>query len=216
MTKCKAYVCAALALLAVALGGCAGKRAATKPTKGSNRMTHVVPSSNREVAKLVAEARKWIGTPYVYGGHSRSGTDCSGMVMELFREVYKMKLPRSSAMQQQYARPVKKDEMMPGDLVFFATGAKGRVSHVGLYIGDGLMIHASASKGVMESPLTQNYWVRTFHSSGRVVETDPRHPEKSVPAVTPPPATELRLQQLYDALDSQIDSLYVSDPEIFD
>lgn len=215
MPRLKRLLCILSVGVALLLAGCSTKRAVSRPSE-PGKPVQVVPTTNREVARLVSEARKWIGTPYVYGGHSRSGTDCSGFVMELFLKVYDMKLPRSSAMQQQYARPVKKDDMLPGDLVFFATGSsRSRVSHVGLYIGDGRMIHASSSRGVMESPLSQTYWIKNYHSSGRVVETDARHPQKVTPVINAAP-TEQRLQELYDALDSQIDSLYVSDHEIFD
>lgn len=213
MKRCKWFV---IAVVALGLAGCSSKRGATVKRSNREQITTVVPSSNRQVAELVAEARKWLGTPYVYGGHSRRGTDCSGFTMEIFGKVYDLKLPRSSAMQQQFSRPVDKDDLQPGDLVFFATGSHAKhVNHVGLYIGDGRMIHASGSRGVMESEIGQTYWIRNYHSSGRVVETDPRHPEKARPVIDTQP-TDLRLQQLYDALDAQIDSLYVTDPEIFD
>lgn len=205
---------------AVVLAGCSAKRKAVKTEPRPITPARVVPSTSRQVADLVAEARKWIGTPYRYGGHSRSGTDCSGMIMELFLKIYDIKLPRSSAMQHEYSRPLDFDDMQPGDLVFFATGSnKSRVSHVGLYIGDGRMIHASSSRGVMESALNEKYWIRTRHSSGRIVETDARHGKQKKADVIPPARLEIdakRLQELYDALDQTIDSLYVTDPDLFD
>lgn len=214
-----------LVALTVALGGCRSKRAASSGASRPAVPARVIPSTERQVGELVREARKWIGTPYAYGGHSRRGTDCSGMIMEVFKFVYDIKLPRSSAMQREYARPVKFDDMKPGDLVFFATSKNSaRVNHVGLYIGDGRMIHASSSRGVMESALNEKYWQRTLHSQGRVIETDAgrkRDKKKKQQTVdeTPKPVVEPineRLQQLYDALDQQIDSIYVSNPEIFD
>ncbi len=118
---------------------------------------------------LVKEAKTWLGTKYTYGGHSRKGTDCSGMVMEVFNEVCGIKLPRSSAQQQQYCKSIKRDDLKIGDLVFFATGKdKKRVSHVGLYIGDGKIIHSTTKKGVIVSKLDEKYYIRTFHSCGRV------------------------------------------------
>lgn len=118
---------------------------------------------------LVKEAKKWIGTKYKYGGHSLKGTDCSGLVMEIFLNVYNLKLPRSSSEQYNYCKKIKKSQLDVGDLVFFATGkSKKRVSHVGLYIGNDQFIHASTSKGVIISRLTQEYYKRTYYSSGRV------------------------------------------------
>lgn len=118
---------------------------------------------------LVKEAKSWLGTKYSYGGHSRKGTDCSGMVMEVFNEVCGVKLPRSSAQQQQYCKSIKRDELKAGDLVFFATGKdKKRVSHVGLYIGNNEIIHSTTKRGVIVSKLDEKYYIRTYHSCGRI------------------------------------------------
>ncbi len=119
--------------------------------------------------KVVAEARNWIGTRYKYGGHSRKGTDCSGMTMQVFEDIAGIKLPRDSRSQQTFVEPLKRDELAPGDLVFFASRVGGsRVGHVGIYIGKGDFIHASTSKGVIISNLDETYYDRHYHSSGRV------------------------------------------------
>lgn len=127
------------------------------------------PAKTKKEKELIKEAKKWLGTKYKYGGHSKSGTDCSGFVMEVYKSVYDFKLPRSSREQQEFCKKIKKSQLKIGDLVFFATGKKkGKVSHVGIYIGDGQFIHASSSKGVVISDLDQSYYVRTYHSSGRI------------------------------------------------
>lgn len=203
------------------VGGCSSKRAVSVKQKTVPKpAVRVIPSTDNQVSELVREARKWIGTPYAYGGHTRGkGTDCSGMIMELFLSVYNIKLPRSSAMQREFSQPIEFGSMMPGDLVFFTTGKNSnRVNHVGLYIGDNRMIHASSSRGVMESGLGERYWQRTYHSSGHIIETDTRKQKSASPAIPEkvPSISLQRLQQLYDALDEQIDSIYVSDPAIFD
>lgn len=121
---------------------------------------------NKEVIK---EAKKWLGTKYKYGGHSQKGTDCSGLVMEIYLSVFNIKLPRSSKEQHSFCIEIKKSQLDVGDLVFFATGkSKKTVSHVGLYIGNNEFIHSSSSKGVIISNLEQSYYKRTYHSSGRV------------------------------------------------
>lgn len=123
---------------------------------------------SNSIKKLVEEASRWIGTPYRYAGASTDGTDCSGLVMTVFNKVLDVKLPRNSAKQQQACHQIDLDKAQPGDLVFFATGSdRGRVSHVGLYIGGGEMIHAS-SRGVIVSNLSEKYYARRFHSAGRV------------------------------------------------
>ena len=125
--------------------------------------------SNQYSEQLVKEARKWLGTKYKYAGETRRGTDCSGMVMSIYRDVAGIKLPRSSREQQVFCQNVKVADLTPGDLIFFSGTSHGRkVSHVGMYIGNGDFIHASSSKGVIVSNLNQKYYSNHFHSAGRV------------------------------------------------
>ncbi len=120
--------------------------------------------------KIVDEAISWKGTPYGYGMSERGkGSDCSGMVMSVYEKVAGVKLPRNSAKQQEYCKHLKKKEVKIGDLCFFATGKDpDKVSHVGIMIDDKNFIHASTSKGVVVSDITQPYYVRTFKGYGRV------------------------------------------------
>lgn len=217
----------------MALTGCSSHKSVTnhkrKPVR-TEQVRHVDNKKEKKghrvttdakTAQLIEEARKWVGVPYLYGGSTRSGVDCSGLMCELFMKVYNLKLPRSSAAQQQYCEGVGRDDLQPGDLVFFATGRSNAVSHVGLYIGDDRMIHASGSRGVMESGLEEPYYIKNYHSGGRVVRQLSKTPEKAVAKAAPAPASapapappallplEIKLNQL-------IDSIYVSDPGIFD
>ncbi|MDE7388038.1 MAG: C40 family peptidase [Muribaculaceae bacterium] len=190
----------------------------------TERLTRPKPATGAQTSRLVKEARKWIGTPYRYGGVTRSGVDCSGLVMELYREVYGIKLPRSSAAQQEFCVGIPYKELAPGDLVFFATGRGSMVSHVGLYIGSDRMIHASSSRGVIESGLNEKYYQLTFHSAGRVIQ--PSAPSgKTVPPKTVTDKTEPKkavtdktslIDSLERIIEQQIDSIYVADPTIFD
>ena len=130
--------------------------------------------------KLIAESRRWLGTKYRYGGQSRSdGTDCSGMVMVIYRDVAGVKLPRSSAEQQKYTKRIDRRNLLSGDLIFFATKAGGnKVGHVGIYIGEDKFIHASSSRGVMISGLDEKYYVSHLHSYGRVESIDADNKKK--------------------------------------
>lgn len=168
-------------------------------------------------AMLVTEAACWIGTPYLYAGHTLAGTDCSGMVMEVYRSVLDVLLPRNSAQQQAFCQPLSVDEMLPGDLVFFATGAnRDRVSHVGLYIGGRRMIHASSSRGVIVSPVDDPYFGARFHSAGRVpavatASQKKQQPESAQPQVQVPPQTTLPTAEpiSVDALiEQKLDSIF--------
>lgn len=163
--------------LALFMAACSSHKKNIDSTAGRQPGISVAPVQKKEpqgidgaiADKLVKEARKWIGTKYKYGGQSRSGTDCSGMVMTIFNDVAGIKLPRDSRSQQQYCKPLDKKKLAPGDLVFFCTGSDGsRVNHVGLYIGGGDFIHSSTSKGVIVSNMSQDYYARHFHSAGRV------------------------------------------------
>ncbi len=197
------------------------KTASARPA-AQTRLKKPVKSTDAQTDRLIREARKWIGTPYRYGGNTRSGTDCSGLVMELFLKVYDLKLPRSSAAQRDYCIGVGRKDLRPGDLVFFATTKrKDVVSHVGIYIGDGRMIHASGSRGVIESSLDEPYYSRTYHSGGRVLAPATSvadKAQKSVPVVeVARPLPKLTaLDSLEMIIEQQIDSIYVSDPRIFD
>ncbi len=108
---------------------------------------------------LVQTARRFIGTPYRWGGESaRTGFDCSGLTMTVYR-LNALELPRNSRAQFQTGRPVPQDALQKGDLVFFATGRRGRVSHVGIYSGQGQFIHAPGrGKTIHTASLSNGYF----------------------------------------------------------
>ncbi len=120
------------------------------------------------IGALIEEAVRWLGVPYKYGGNDKHGVDCSGLTSQVFLKSLNVKMPRTSREQQQWCDNIKKDNLLPGDLVFFATGSnRNRVSHVGIYIGNGDIIHASSSRGVIVSSLGETYYMKRYHSSGR-------------------------------------------------
>ena len=120
--------------------------------------------------KLYKELKRWLGTPYAYAEHTcGEGTDCSGMVMEVFLEVYGIKVHRNSAkMLEENCRIIDLDDLKEGDLVFFCTNGDERVSHVGIYLKDNKFVHASSSRGVAVDDLRQNYYATHFHAAARV------------------------------------------------
>ncbi len=163
---------AALSLLT----GCKSSRGSVRG--GSGQASAVGSFSLEDYAKtitdpmakaLINEARGWIGTKYQYGGDSKSGTDCSGLVMRLYGNVCGVKIPRSTREQVRFCTKVARNKMRPGDLVFFAPEkSDDKVSHVGLYIGEGRMIHASSSRGVMVSGFDSGYWGDRYFTGARV------------------------------------------------
>jgi len=117
--------------------------------------------------KLVLEMDSWLGIPYKYGGNSKNGTDCSGMIQQIYKNVYGIQLHRSAFDMQKDVELISLEKAKLGDIVFFKID-QNKVSHVGLYIGDKKFIHASTSKGVIISSLDEDYYKTRFYAMGRV------------------------------------------------
>jgi peptidoglycan DL-endopeptidase LytE len=119
--------------------------------------TTVTPTPISTVSKaqlVITEAKKYIGTPYVWGGNTPAGFDCSGFSKYVFEKVG-ISLPRTAATQFSGLKPVSSPS--PGDLVFFSTYAPGP-SHLGIFIGDNKFIHAGSSTGVTITDMSNPYW----------------------------------------------------------
>ena len=115
---------------------------------------------------LYSAIETWYGTPYQFGGCSTSGVDCSCFVNNIFQSVYGVQLHRSANDMLQDVNLINREKLREGDLVFF-TNSNGKVSHVGIYLKDGLFVHSSTSKGVMISPMSNSYWATHFYKGGR-------------------------------------------------
>ncbi|TSE33105.1 C40 family peptidase [Tepidimonas charontis] len=124
-------------------------------------------------SRLVDTALGLIGVPYrMGGGNPQTGLDCSGLVRYVYANTLGLVLPRRAAEQAQTTTPIAKDELRPGDLVFFNTMRRA-FSHVGVYLGDGKFIH-SPRKGdsVKISDMNDRYWARRFNGARRVEALD--------------------------------------------
>lgn len=122
-----------------------------------------------ESNSVISIAKKQLGKPYVYGSAGPNAFDCSGFTTFVFKQIG-IKLPRTSASQSQFGKPVQKSNLQPGDLLFFNTTGAG-VSHVGIYIGNGKFIHSATSinPGIVINDLNSSYYLRTYVSARRVL-----------------------------------------------
>jgi cell wall-associated NlpC family hydrolase len=112
--------------------------------------------------------RDWKGTPYVWGGESRGGVDCSGFMQLIFKRYFGVKLPRNTKRQLYKGIFVHKKDLKSGDLVFFHTGRKEL--HVGVIVSGDRFLHASVSQGVTISSLKDRYWKRHYMTARRVLQ----------------------------------------------
>lgn len=115
---------------------------------------------------LMESFENWKGTKYKWGGDSKKGIDCSALTRRIYDEVFNFPLRRVSIEQVQQGTKIKKDELKPGDIVFFRP--KNRVNHVGVYVGNSLFINASSSQGVVISSLDNSYWKKYFKYGVRI------------------------------------------------
>ncbi|MFZ1983488.1 MAG: NlpC/P60 family protein [Desulfatitalea sp.] len=125
-----------------------------------------LPGSFQE--SIVSTAHRFLGKPYRYGKASQQeGFDCSGLTMTVFR-LNGLELPRSAADQFNSGKPVARDALQSGDLVFFATGRSPRISHVGIYSGQGQFIHAATrDRAVRVSSLSNGYFKNRYKGARR-------------------------------------------------
>lgn len=146
---------------ASALNGTSGS---TGTSTGSTSST---TSSKVTGADIVATAKKYLGTPYKYGGNSPSGFDCSGFVYYVYRSLG-INISRTQATMYKQGTPVSKSDLKPGDLVFFQNTYKVGISHVGIYVGDGEFIHSpSSGKVVSYADLNSTYYTNHYYGAVR-------------------------------------------------
>lgn len=131
-------------------------------------------NTKESISSVINKARTYIGTPYKWGGASSKGIDCSGLLVRSFQSIG-INIPRTTSEQIYLGKKVNLKKSKEGDLVFFAFGKKKRkVTHVGL-ISDVKstnnidFIHASSSKGVIETKLIKEYYLRRIRSIRRIL-----------------------------------------------
>jgi cell wall-associated NlpC family hydrolase len=147
-------------------GASTGTPVSVSALKNSNN--YIAGNTTSKADKIIATAKKYIGVPYVWGGESPSGFDCSGFVQYVFK-VHGISLNRTTETQYKHGSYVSKSNLKPGDLVFFQNTYRAGISHVGIYIGNGQFIHASSSKGVTISNLSSSYYTSHYYGARRIL-----------------------------------------------
>ena len=132
--------------------------------------TEVYAASSSRSTKIVNLAKKQLGKKYVWAKAGPSAFDCSGFTYYVIKKSTGKTIPRSSTAQGKYGRYVSRKNLKKGDLVFFATTGKGRISHAGIYLGNKKFIHASSSKGkVVISSMASGHYYKTFVNGRRII-----------------------------------------------
>jgi len=155
-----------LFVIAITLASCKAVQKSVRTDENKNKIeSSGKEPSNQSELNYQSLINAWLGSPYKYGGCTKDGTDCSGMVYTFYKEIYGIELPRSSNEIYLKARKIDESQAKPGDLVFFAI-KNNQVSHVGMYTNDRKFIHSSTSKGVIISSLNEPYYKERLKGFG--------------------------------------------------
>lgn len=163
----KLFCVAALGALLCLGAGCAIK---SVPPPEKESVPPVVPQPPQPSITEILDKqyKQWKGVPYKFGGTSRSGVDCSGFVQAVFRDGFDVSLPRTSIEQSRMGRSVPREDIRPGDLLFFSDR---KTDHIGVALGRNLFLQASSSAGVVVSDLDR-YWKSRLARISRVLDDD--------------------------------------------
>lgn len=141
----------------------------SRPESSSDLPPAITVSKYKEVQVSLEQAyRDWQGTPYVLGGSSERGIDCSSFIQIIFDDYFGIDIPRNTKRQLYAGTGVRRRALATGDLVFFKTGRK--TLHVGVIVEDDEFLHASTSQGVTTGSLDDRYWQSRYLAGRRVME----------------------------------------------
>jgi cell wall-associated NlpC family hydrolase len=135
---------------------------------GFNTPTTINVSKDRD--EVMYKVIEYLNTPYLWGGTSKRGIDCSGFVQAVMFQALGVALPRTSYEQSNVGVDIAREDLKFGDLLFFDTRGRGRVSHVAIYLGDGYFVHSGSKTGVAVASLDSEFYSRVFLKAKRVLD----------------------------------------------
>lgn len=161
--------------LACGLLGCGPKyvqlgngRPAYTRAEGRNLRQQLMGGKEIDYTGLKRTADIYLGVPYLWGGETMGGIDCSAFTQQVWKKSFGINLPRTAALQSQQGVRIFKYGIMPGDLLFFGP-AEDSIEHVGIYMGNDMFINATTSSGVKYSNLDEVYWRLRYQFAKRLV-----------------------------------------------
>lgn len=135
---------------------------------GRNLGAHLISNHEVDITPLKSVADTYLGVPYLWGGETMSGIDCSAFTRSVWQRTFGIVLPRVAKQQSQLGIPVFKFGLQPGDLVFFGESAdSASIDHVGIYMGKNQFINATSSQGVKYSSLDETFWLGKYQFARR-------------------------------------------------
>ncbi|MGF1671462.1 MAG: C40 family peptidase [Balneolaceae bacterium] len=138
---------------------------------GKNEMNSTAPMRNTSISginnQLYQAYQEWKGTPHILGGAGINGVDCSSFTQIVYSEYFGIELPRNTREQLGEGRGIRRNQIRPGDLIFFQTSR--RDLHVGIAMNNGDFLHAASSTGVAISNLSENYWAGRYLGARRIL-----------------------------------------------
>lgn len=135
-----------------------------------SRFVPKVESNTADRDEVMYKVIEYLNTPYLWGGTSKRGIDCSAFVQSVMYQALGVSIPRTSLEQSGVGVDVSTEELKFGDLLFFDTMNKGRVTHVAIYMQDGYFVHSGSKTGVAVASLESEFYARTFLKAKRVIE----------------------------------------------
>lgn len=164
---------AGLALAVLIIAACSHPPPASRaPGYGGHPPLTAPPDLTPREKALFTYAAEWAGVPYRWGGTDRSGVDCSGLALRIYKDLFGVQLPRTTRSQITIGSKASRGRLAAGDLLFFRVSGNQR--HVGIYLFDHYFLHASKSRDrVIISSLNREYWRNTFRTARRILSPEP-------------------------------------------